>query len=553
VQSAAPGNRFARAKGALRLVVPDASALASGEAVLADLEGRVLRTIVLSRGTGDCAIPLPGKGYYTITASATYDDGLKLTKTTSAAVVGKPIDREARLKSKFGIQGDGQAFVDLGAAWSWTGMMTHHVLKSGSGYAWAPTYADRIKNGKLNVSPEVNNLILLNWLPEFMQSVPPAQRGNCPTSPPKDEAEFVRYLQWLVSFIPDFVHYFGPIAEPSWSFKGSAEELARYHELIAKTVREARPDIRIVGPMMSPGNSTALESIRELDKLGMFAHLDGISINPYVVDWPQPFRSRMPEADFMTFVDAVISHFATTGRPEYPVYVTEFGWYSPNHVDELTKARYSARAALLFATRPTVKMANFFALSGGGGFSYLNSDGTPRPVYPAMAHTLRWLADCSAGASIRLSPTLHLAGFRKGRGAGIAVWDTQGDSGVTLPARSGKRVADMLGRTVEVKGGRLTAGLSPLFIELSDAALPSCLAAAAPPVAIVLAPGQSAEVGPFKEVISPDALLCKGGTLTAAATAAPGEYRLLGRAKGAWRMIVVNVGNPLPAEPNPGR
>ena len=81
----------------------------------------------------------------------------------------------------------------------------------------------------------------------------------------------------------------------------------------------------------------------------------------------------------------VIGHFAATGRPDYPVYLNEFGFGTED--GELTQARYSARAAILLAQRPAIKLANFFLLGGDGwGYSYLNSAGTPRPVYPAMAH-----------------------------------------------------------------------------------------------------------------------------------------------------------------------
>ena len=543
-KSDSPGNIFARAEGILRFVVPDPKALANGSTTLSALEGRILRTRPLSRGTGDYAIPLQGKGYYTVTATAAYDGGLVLTKKTSAAVIGEPPDRQIRLKSVFGVQGGGRALIELGAAWSWTGIMMHHVKKSGSGYEWLPTYASRIKNGKLDLSPEVNNVVLFNWLPEFLQSVPASQRGNSPTSPPNDYGEFIRFIKWVTSAIPDFVKYVGPIAEPSWSFKGSPEELARYHEVIAKTVREVRPDIRIIGPMMSPGNSTSLESIKVLDKLGLFTHLDGISINPYLVDWPTPVRSRMPEADFIEFVDEVIRYFASTGRPDYPVYITEFGWYVPNHVDELTRARYYSRAAILLAMRPTIKMANFFSLGGGGGFSYLNSDGTPRPTYPAMAQTFRWLSNSSAGVSTKLAPTLHLAAFKKGNGGGITLWDTKRDSVVNVPIRSIKRIQDMMGRNVVNRNGQLIISQSPLFLDLPDDSLLSCLSSAATTPAVKLTPGQSADIGYFDDVIVPAAFLRRGKTITVPSNIDPGEYRVLGKANGKWRMVTLTISTP---------
>lgn len=296
--------------------------------------------------------------------------------------------------------------------------------------------------------------------------------------------------------------------------------------------------------MMSPGNSTSLESIKKLDKLGMFTHLDGVSINPYVVDWPTPYRSLMPEADFIKFVDAVIRCFAFSGRSDYPVYLTEFGWYvgkGKKHVDELTQARYSSRAALLLATRPAIKMVNFFCLDGGGGFSYLNYDGTPRPTYPAMACTFRWLADCSSGLSTNLTPSVYLAAFKKGKRAGIAIWDTKSDSAIHVPDNSIRHIQDLMGRKVVSKNGKIMAGQSPLFIDLSDDLLWSCLSTATTVLDIELMPGKSVDIGPFVEVFMPEVFVRNGAKITVAADAKPGKYCLLGKKNGTWQVFKVKV------------
>ena len=535
-----PRNIFAGPQGSLSLVVPKAETMAKGVVTLYDLEGRVLQKLNLTRGTENYALPLPGKGHYKITATATYDGDLVLSKETSAAVIGKPLDDHRRLKSIFGVQGKGRVLTELGAAWSWAQIMTHQVSKSGSGYEWTPQFALRIKNGKLDLSPDVNWVIMFTYLPEFLQSVPRSQRGNSPTSPPHDYEEFIRFIEWAISAIPDFAKYVAPIGEPSHSFKGSPEELARYHEVIARTVRAVRPDMRIIGPMMSPGNKASIESIKELDQLGMFAHLDGISINPYVVT---PFRSKMPEADFIEFVDEVIRHFASTGRPDYPVYLTEFGFGT--EAGELTQARYSSRAALLLATRPTIKLANFFLLGGDGwGYSYFNSRGAPRPVYTAMAHVFRWLSGCSSGVSTKLTPTLYLAAFKKDEGERLAIWDLESESVLKVPLHAIDRIQDMIGRNIVGSEGRLSITQSPLFLDLSGDSLLPCLSSATSAPDIKLTPGQSADIGPFEDVFLPAAFFHRGQTITAALNIDLGEYRILGKTRGAWRMISIAVSAP---------
>ena len=539
VKSVSPRNIIASDNGQLQLVVPDPGALANGKVTLADLEMRNLLTIALSRGTGDYTIPLPGKGHYSISATATYDDGLVVSKKTSAAVVGDLLDSQTRLHSIFGVQGKGRELIELGAAWSWAQIMTHHFSRSDSGFDWGPQMALRMKNGKLDLSPEINWVVMFTYLPEYLQSVPPDQRGHSPTSAPNDYEEFTRLIRWATAMIPDFAKCVAPIPEPSHSFKGSAEELARYHEVVAKTIREVRPDVRIIGPMMSPGNNASLESIRVLDELGMFSHMDGISINPYVV---KPFRSRMPEADFIEFVDAVIAHFAATGRPDYPVYLTEFGFgFDPDNPEELTQARHSSRAAILLAARPTIKLANFFLLGGDGwGYSYFDSDGTPRPVYPAMAQAFRWLSDCSPVASTRLAPTMYLAAFEKDGAAGLAIWDTTRESTLEVPIRSILSIQDMMGRNVASIDDRLRISQSPLYLTMADASILSCLSATTAP-GKEFTPSQSADIGALEEVIIPEGLLRRGTVVTAAANAEPGEYRLLGKANGTWRVVTLRV------------
>ena len=536
IESDSPRNVIAADAGQLRLIVPDSDQLTAGSVTVGDLEGRELQAIQLARGKGEYAIPLPARGHYTVAATVTYDDGLVVSKERSAAVVGELLDSRLRLNSIFGVQGKGPELVQLGAAWSWAQILTHHFSRTASGYDWGPQMALRIRDGKLDLSPEINWVVMFTYLPEYLQSIPHAGRGYAQTSPPNDYDEFRRLIRAATALIPEYARWVAPVPEPSHSFTGDAEALARYHRVAAEAVREVRPDIRVIGPMMSPGNAAALESIAELDEYGLFDDMDGISINPYVVE---PFRSRMPEADFIEFVDAVIAHFASTGRPEYPVYLTEFGFgYDADNPRELAQARYSSRAAILLASRSNVRLANFFLLGGDGwGYSYFHADGTPRPVYPAMAQAFRWLAGSEPVAAIRLAPTLHLAAFARGGHAGLAVWDTAGESVLAVPVRLIARIQDMMGRDITAHAGRLTAGKSPVYLSLSDDALLSCLAS-----------GQSVEGGRnsaasdrFDDVIMPQALNRDGSAITVAAKAGPGPYRFLGRSQGRWRLVTIGA------------
>jgi len=180
--------------------------------------------------------------------------------------------------------------------------------------------------------------------------------------------------------------------------------------------------------------------------------------------------------------------------PDYPIYLTEFGFFA-NEPDELAQARYSSRAAILLAARPTIKLANFFLLGGDGG-------------------------------------------------AGLAIWDTSSESILNVPIRSVKRIQDMMGRNVVSSDGRLIISQSPLYLELRDDSLLSCLSSATTAPGVKLTPGQSADIGYFDDVIVPEAFSLRGKTITAALNIEPGQYRLIGKANGKWRMVTITISTP---------
>jgi hypothetical protein len=220
--------------------------------------------------------------------------------------------------------------------------------------------------------------------------------------------------------------------------------------------------------------------------------------------------------------------------------MTEFGYYSPTHVNELDKARYSCRAAILLATRPTIKMANFFCLSGGGGFSYLNADGTPRPVYPAMANVFRWLSDCSAGTVEKLAPNLYSAAFKKGSATGIALWDTKSDSSVHIPVSTVKNARDIMGRNIQIVNSRISTSPSPVFLEFCDDSLLSCFSAS-PAEKLNGIAGESFSIGNLKNVIMPAKFVVDGSKIKADLNAEPGEYRILRKFKGLWQLVLIEI------------
>ena len=270
----------------------------------------------------------------------------------------------------------------------------------------------------------------------------------------------------------DFSIYNEPLAH----FKGKPAQIADYARAVRAGLKAADPSFRIGGPGLYSiriRDLTAIEEGRLLDSL------DFLDLHAYVGGTP-------PEGEFVRKIVMLKEWLAAHGRPDMPVYLTEFGWtaaagtWQPP-VDRATQARYIARS-LALAWSEGMDALVYFALdfrtkkAGEAAFSLIGPDGRPEAGYAAFAAVSRHFAASEPIGHFLLAPGVHLvAGKRDGR-LQLMAWAEEGTPPRALhlpfPIAS---VRDGLG--APVRGTLPPLGPSPLFLETKpfgedDAPLP---------------------------------------------------------------------------------
>jgi hypothetical protein len=159
--------------------------------------------------------------------------------------------------------------------------------------------------------------------------------------------------------------------------------------------------------------------LRQMVAAGLLELVDAVGAHPY--GWANPPDSRAGHPDpavpshnnhpSFFFADTLADYraiLAEAGRPEMPIWVTEFGWGSfdrlgttpPDgvafmaHVNEWQQAEYTLRAFELAQRESTIGPLFLWNLNFGPrlgpdysetGFSLLRPDGSRRPVFDALA------------------------------------------------------------------------------------------------------------------------------------------------------------------------
>ena len=523
------------------------------------------RSVIASHAIGgearSLSVPLPEKGYYQLDAKVTHSDGRVEEASTTAAVVGPVPEDRLRLDSRLGlwtVQGDPDLVLAAGARWNrrMTSIrnLEESLLQPPAEGENQPLAASSSPRPKYSPSPFTEVGVISFGLPLWLMSPQPPKKGfGNPFAPPTEWGK----LQSLVTAYvrqqgEKFPPYFEVYNEPEWHWKGTNEELVRCLATIADGVKQARPDVKVLGPGFS---SIRIKDPARLDlttanKLGLLDHLDGIVVHAYV-------DGSAPEGDFIRRVADLQAFLKEIGRPGFPIHLTEFGWTSHSGtwqkpVDELTQARYATRSLTLLAALG-VENATYFCLQfkaapnqGERAFSLVRDDSTPKPGYAAYANVARWLAGVQGlGTWLRLTPTTHLILFEKKDGASIAVaWDTEAAREMELPLPTVRR-EDMMGRSLE-ESPRLALSPSPLFLEFPK---DQSLAIKTLPALTVMRGGDPAILPQGDAWIAPAPLSMKARTLTVPPTAANGDYLVLTRSSSGWVGQPIRVIPPLEVLP----
>ena len=204
--------------------------------------------------------------------------------------------------------------------------------------------------------------------------------------------------------------------EPLAHFKGKPEQIADYARAVRAGLLRADPSFRIGGPGLY---SIHIANLTKIESGGLLDSLDFLDMHAYVGGTP-------PEKEFIAKIDMLKDWLAAHGRPNMPVYLTEFGWTAAEGtwqppVDRATQARYVARSLALAWSRG-IDALLYFALdyrtqkAGEAAFSLIGPDGRPEAGYCAFAAVSRHFAASEPIGHFLLAPGVHLlAGRRDGR------------------------------------------------------------------------------------------------------------------------------------------
>jgi hypothetical protein len=536
-QSAREGNAFPDNNGEIVLQLPEGAKATGGEVLLQNELGAQVGRIAVPNGATVVRIPLQNKGHFVLQARVTTATGV-LTAQTSAAVLGPvPPDAE-RLSSALGmakIGGNAELMAASGSGWDRGFTPQHAIAKNDQGEVdWIPgsrRYEPKEKYNRIEavMSPP-------GWVvaPENR-----AKQAITVTYPPADWDAYRKVARVFASTRP-WVKYFEGLNEPDANhWKGTDEELVKYHRVMREEVHAAGNGQKVLGPCFWSIDLTHLD---KLVKLGLLDAVDGISMHSYA--------NAPPEGKWIEDIRALKSYLAKQGRPDMPVFLTEYGWNTgagdaPSPEQELLQARYAARGMSLLAAE-NLAGSQYFVLRYAdnprdNGWSITRGDNTPRPAYTAISHIFRWLGNAQGKSTLHPTPSSYLLLFSKNNRTVAVGWDTQGTSRIALPMKP-LRAETMTGAPLSVTNQIVELSESPIFLEFDTPALASP-ASSAPPLALTRGKSLTLNDAPGQTAL-PLPLRVAGRVLSAPADATPGLYTGLQFANGQWRQFAVQVKAP---------
>lgn len=531
LKSSSPGNIFPSLTKDIYFEVPDPGNAVTGTASVTDERGRVVQETQLTPGMPLVSIPLPSKGFYTVKASIGYKDGSSSIHSTTAALTGGPLADSERMGSRLGlwhINGDLKIAGLAGSGWTRRMWSLKDYKKGADGAAIPLIY------NQTSLDKGFNWIGTLAWgLPQWVTGVE-LKKGEL--YPPSDWNGFALLVERFAKDLPEFPPFFEVYNEPDVGWKGTDEELVRFVTVIAESIKAVYPETVVMGPTLYEIN---VNRIQKLAALGLFNSLNAISVHAYVNGTP-------PEAEFIERVKSLKAYLASIGKPDFPIYVTEFGWTTAagtwqKPVDELTQAEYMTRGMTLLSAED-VSAAIYFCLlyknapnSGEGEFSVLRQDNTPKPAYAAYSNMARWLTGVEGNGWLRAGDGPVLALFRKGVDTIIAAWDTGAGSRLFIESAPLK-AEDMMGRDIANAQSGFKLDGSPAFLRVNDLSL-SGLKVLSP---VILDRGAASAV-PFTGFWGSDVFYVSAGGLKITDTAQAGKYVLIGITSDGWQALPLEV------------
>lgn len=556
VSSGAAGQVFAATTGQVRIELAETGTWTSATVTVRDEDGQALSAQPIVAGR-PAEITLPHPGFYQLTATATAADGAVITHESGALVLGDLADVPAIPATSggsaafgfFSVATNHPLAARAGGRWNRAFYDTSSIQRTASGFVWgyrSGAEHEWLAGEGLVLPSDQQWIICMGRLPAWLAPKPATAPADekWKTYPPLDWDAYAKLVTFFVRSLPPEVMHLEITNEPDAGFRGTDEELVRYHTVAAEAAHAARPGIQVLGPCLC---SVKLDVLQRLAGLGLFEHLDGLSIHPYV-------NGTAPEGEFIHKLDALCAWVAARPGPRLPIYLTEFGWQTGNAgdwqvpVDALTQARYVARAALLIAARPAITAQETFCLLNARGptswdqFSLLHWDSTPRRSYATIATAMHRLAGATAIRDLELDQGVHALLFARGAVAGMALWSADEPRAVQMPAVVTASWSSC-GKPLTPVAGVCQISADPQYIE-GDAAL----AAATTMPALIVNAGEVTRL-PFTTLLASARVVAQAadGSWSVRADAPRGTWTLLGRTSTGWALLPVTVQPPVAA------
>ncbi len=534
ISSSKEGNVFFGENAELELAWADSERMASGEISVKDELGREIANWKAPAKEAGRKLSLPGKGFFSIAATAAYEDGRTISTISSAASVGPKLDEAVRMASRFGamrVHASESWAANLGSRLDWSFWNLNSLKLGEDGKLSAPPSAMKTAEpGKLLRFSAMNGP-----LPDWLSSRP----GSKDLYPPKDWELFEKAVELWAANCESFPDVLTVFNEPNAHWRGSQEELIRFHKSVAKAVKRARPEAKVGGPCLY---SISMPEFKRLAEGGILDSFDCVVMHAYV-------NATEPEAEFIAKIQELKAYLKEKGYGKMPLYLTEFGWNSPpgdwqKEVDILTKARYAARSMILCAQQDIDGMIYFcgrWTTSNGiSGYNIVNADYTPQPAYAALAQVFRIFADVKGGGQwLKLTPRVNWIAFKKGPGSLVALWDNDGESSFELPIAP-RAAFDMTGRPIALDGLKIAISQSPSYLLFDDPKLAKL------PVedAGAILPGDELNLR-AEEIIPPKGMAASAGGVQTQIENAAGGYCALIKRGGELRAASFRMEDPL--------
>lgn len=250
-----------------------------------------------------------------------------------------------------------------------------------------------------------------------------------------------------------------------------AEDFSQdYSSLIADSARRIRqqkkPQIILAGAVTSNGMDLGFAD--RLVQTGMLAHVDGLSLHPFVHCRHDEGQTPERWMAWLRWIDADLRSLAA--RP-VPLYLTKMGWPSNTGkcgLSEPTQAAYLARSYFLTQTLPDIKGMWWADLLNGSdphdpqqNFGLLHEDLTAKPAYLTLKvispilHNYRYEPEKSRELNDN-----YLLRFARGTDQVLVAWTSAAANSIRIDASSVQPGNVQLIDTAQPLKGQFDSGIA---------------------------------------------------------------------------------------------